>query len=89
MSSILHLLPLIYPVFTCMDPYSEYRSESNLDPDQQHCYEVVREIFLEFREYFARLSIILREPAFLSGSASWLIPVSGNQMLCVNIIVID
>ena len=31
-----HLLPLIYPIFTCVDPYSEYGSTSakflNTDP---------------------------------------------------------
>ena len=33
MSSTLHLLPLIYPLFTCVDPdpYSENRSESTKD----------------------------------------------------------
>ena len=39
LSSILHLLPLNYPIFTCVDPdpYSEYRSGyTNLDPDPQH-----------------------------------------------------
>ena len=35
LSSILHLLPLIYPAFTCVDPdlYSEY----DPDPDPQSC----------------------------------------------------
>ena len=41
LSSILHLLPLIYVVFTCVDPYSEYGSGStklrNLNPNLQHC----------------------------------------------------
>ena len=48
-SSILHLLPVIFLIFTCVDPdpYSEFGSgsakvlnseyESNLDPNPQHC----------------------------------------------------
>ena len=37
LSSTLHFLFLIYPIFTSVgpDPYSEYGS--NLDPDLQHC----------------------------------------------------
>ena len=51
--SILHILPLIYPIFNCvdLDPYSELGSApirilnvaecgSNLDPASQHCREV-------------------------------------------------
>ena len=37
MSTILHPLPLTYPIFTCLDPYYEHGSGSNLDPDPQHC----------------------------------------------------
>ena len=45
LSSILHLLTLIYPVITCMDQYSVYGSikvaeyGSNLDLDPQHCFQ--------------------------------------------------
>ena len=42
LSSILHLLDLLYPTFTCVDPdpYTVLYTvpNSHLDPDPQHCF---------------------------------------------------
>ena len=47
LKSYVHFLPPFYPIFACVDPYSEYGSGSNTDPDPdpqhcpQHCFVVL------------------------------------------------
>ena len=57
MSSILHLLSIIYPIFTSVDPdpHSKYgfgstrgpEYGSNLDLDRQHCSKLYINVFLQ------------------------------------------
>ena len=70
LSSTLHLLPLIYPIFTCVDPdpyleyesgsrsakllNSEYRSNFDPDPYPQHCICGYRQ-FVTYQDLFLLL----------------------------------